>query len=66
MKAKTFYVYHMEEFPSGITVAIFEPFEFEDSVKAVEHANFFHALSNLDYQVCSNLTLDEKVPLHCF
>lgn len=54
-----YYVYHVETFLSGTQIKVFEPFEFNSKSKATEHANFFHALCNLDYKVISSHQLQE-------
>lgn len=45
-----YYVYHVEHLPD-MNVPIFEPFEFEEFEKAKSHADFFHALSGIDYMI---------------
>ena len=51
----TYFVYHIETFPSGVKLWIFEPFEFVSEKKAIAHAKFFHDLCGLDYKiVCSD------------
>lgn len=58
MNKKHYYVFHLEQMPSGAILTIFEPFEFESREKANNHASFFHALCGLNYRVTDSLPLD--------